>query len=128
MANNCGQEVDKLPVVAGCPAPTEKIMFSGTIGGKGIGQYANRTWAALSACLTGGSQKIIYANGSEFSGNQYDNTSLAGFDLVVYYNGIGFLIPPTQLVILSTGGFIVPTYPSFTSDDNFVIFPNSLIP
>ena len=121
----CGQEVNELPTVATCPSPTEKVMFSGTNGGKGDGKYANRTWATILGCLTGGSQKILYANGSEFSGDTYDNTALAGLDLVVYYNGIGFMIPPMQLVILETGGFVLPTFPDgFTSEDNFVLIPN----
>lgn len=124
---NCGIELDSLPLLASCPADSETMLFMGATGGQGAGGYARRTWQKVRNCILS-QLKIIFANGDEFEGNTYNNASLAGMDLVVYYNGLGFLVPlKLQIEILETGGFIAVDFTVFTNQDDFVIFPNGPI-
>ncbi len=124
MSTRCGIELDSLPIVATCPDDSETMLFMGTVGGLGDGRYARRRWLQVKNCLQSAS-KIRIVNGVSFEGNTYNNTALAGLDLIVYYNGVGFLLT-SQYVVLETGGFVALFADTFTDADNFVLFPNGV--
>jgi len=48
----CSVEINQLPVLTGCPSPSEMILVSGAVGGAGAGMYALRSISNILSCIS----------------------------------------------------------------------------
>lgn len=123
---DCGKEINTLPILTGCPADGEYFLVVGAAGGFGSGQYALRSWANLVTCLLEGGIFLVY--GDELDNGVYANSDYDNIELVVFSNSINrYLIPVTEYVQISGGGFEVLIQAAWTHEDVFVVFPNGTI-
>lgn len=61
--NECGIELKSLPLLSGCPANNEWVLFGNATGGLGAGLYARRLWGDLKACLAGTFNPLVFIVG-----------------------------------------------------------------
>jgi hypothetical protein len=61
--SQCGIELSQLPLVSGCPANNEWMLFGNTTGGLGAGLYARRLWSDVKACLAGTFNPLVFIVG-----------------------------------------------------------------
>ncbi len=122
---SCGKELNSLPKLTGCPAEGEYFLVINATGGFGAGGYALRDWASLVICLLEGGMFLVY--GDELVNGVYANSDYNNIELVVYYNGIGYLIPVDQYEQYAGGGFAITFRTEFTHEDVFMITPNGKI-
>lgn len=131
---DCDQEINGLPVLAGCPADTEYFLVIGASGGAGTGLYGLRSWLSLVNCLNTKQfgAGILTINGSQLTANKYLNSSLIN-KLVIFYNGFNrFMLhdsndetyPASEWKYVAGGIEILIPGATFTSADIFTIFPN----
>jgi hypothetical protein len=140
MAAPCQGEFSTLaPLASGCPADNEQILFINVAGQ--TGGYAFRTWGSVKQCLYNQlfSNGIIMFTGADLNGsNKYippSGNPLSGFNLIVYYQGQGFLTynsaspsyPNSTWAPDIVGGvsgvqILIPG--TYTSADLFLIFIN----
>ena len=61
--STCGIEGSNLPLLSGCPANNEWVLFGNATGGIGAGGYARRLWSDLKACLAGTFNPLVFIVG-----------------------------------------------------------------
>lgn len=126
----CQGELSSLaPVIGGCPADGEYLLFCNVAGQ--TGGYAFRTWATVFACIQskffgdGG----LTITGDQLNGsNQYFNTDMP-LDILIFYNGLGrFLIYGTEWKYINntdtSGGIQILIVSIFGPSDYFTILAN----
>lgn len=61
--NQCEVELSSLPLLSGCPANNEWVLFGNATGGQGAGGYARRLWSDIKACLAGTFNPLVFIVG-----------------------------------------------------------------
>lgn len=61
--DECGIELSDVPLLSGCPANNEWVLFGNATGGSGNGGYARRLWSDLKACLAGTFNPLVFIVG-----------------------------------------------------------------
>lgn len=136
----CSGELTTLaPLASGCPADNEQILFVNVPGV--TGGYAFRTWQSIKQCLWQqilGSGAILFTGAQLNGSNQFipgGSNPWAGYNLLVYYQGYGFLTynpaaptyPNSTYAPVTVGGIagvqiLIPG--SFGANDLFLVIPN----
>ena len=100
--DNCSIELADLPLLTGCPADDEWMLFgnASAAGGRGKYGYGRRTWGTLKACIAagGGSYAAISALIASDS-SSYQNDALKGA------SELAFVIVNKQLYTYEDGDF-----------------------
>ena len=72
-------DTTKIPILTGCPADSEHLLFIGSIEGAGQGGYAVRTWATVKSCIL-----------SSFSFHTFE--TIVGVDGILFSGDIDYVI------------------------------------
>lgn len=143
----CSIDFSALPILTGCPGDGELFLVGNAIGGLDAngGQtvgYARRGWLSIKECVWSsieGSGLLMFTGDQLNGSNQYFPVSgnpWLGFNLIVYYQGQGFLVynssapswPSSGWKPVTSGGgiagieILIPG--SFTIADIFLVIPN----
>jgi hypothetical protein len=73
------------------------------------------------------SPKALLITGDLLISGGYGNTAYAGYDLLVFYNGVKWLKKDIDYTVRTTGGFDLLIEGPFTSEDEFYMQPNGLL-
>lgn len=132
---DCPVKLDQLSPLAGCPGDDELILFLNVSTSVAPNGFGVRRWGAIKDCLYTAllGPGLVMFTGDQLNGsNQYAVSALDGFNEVLYYNVIGFLIydldnptyPNSQWKPLAGGGVQVLIPQTFGATDLFLIVPN----
>lgn len=124
------------PLLNGCPADNEFILFLGVNTSISPDGFGFRTWGTIKDCLFTQllGPGIVPFKGNQLDGsNQFPVSALDGFNELLYYNGMNRFLnydpnnptyPTSEWKPLSGGGVQILIPGTFTVDDQFFIFPN----
>lgn len=98
--NECGIELNQLPLLSGCPANNEWVLFGNATGGLGEGGYARRLWGDVKACIAGTFAPFVFVVDSGNPNNPVSGTSVWQSNLLI---GLGANYNNQIQIILDSG-------------------------